>query len=252
MPDLTVRRGARPTPRSVLAAAVPHAALLGAPPNFLIKPAKISMWGNDVHGDCVTAEEAFAKACNNPEIFISDTQVEDWATRHGVLEGAIIADVLTWMQNDGFVQGSLVYDDGAHFTVDWTNASTLRSAISTGPVKIGVAADQIEGAWRTTNGRTGWCGTGFIPDLNEDHCVSLCGYGPAAWLAEQLGTHLPSGMNATAPCYAMFTWNSIGIIDTPSLLAVTHEAWVRHPTTVKKPHIAGASYKPADAAKQKV
>ena len=46
----------------------------------MVKPAKISMWGNDVHGDCVTAEEAFAKACNNPEIFISDAEVIAWAT----------------------------------------------------------------------------------------------------------------------------------------------------------------------------
>jgi len=38
----------------------------------LIKPPKLSMWGNDVHGDCVTAEEAFAMAWHSPEIFITD------------------------------------------------------------------------------------------------------------------------------------------------------------------------------------
>jgi hypothetical protein len=59
------KRGALPTPRSVLASATPYAALVGAPPNYILIPPKISMWGNDVHGDCVTAEEAFAKACNN-------------------------------------------------------------------------------------------------------------------------------------------------------------------------------------------
>lgn len=30
----------------------------------------------------------------------------------------------------------------------------------------------------------------------------------------------------------MFTWNSIGIIDTPSMRAITHEAWLRQPTTI--------------------
>ena len=67
MPIQSVKRGALPSPRSVLAAAVPHTALIGAPPNFIMKPARISMWGNADHKDCVTAEEAFAKACHNPE-----------------------------------------------------------------------------------------------------------------------------------------------------------------------------------------
>ena len=72
----------------VMAAAMPHVALVGAPLNFITIPARISMWGNDVHGDCVTAEEAFAKACNAPEIFLPDGDAIAWATRHGVLEGA--------------------------------------------------------------------------------------------------------------------------------------------------------------------
>jgi hypothetical protein len=113
----------------------------------MVKPAKISMWGNDVHGDCVTAEEAFAKGCNNPEIFITDAEVIAWATKHDVLEGAYLIDVLTWMQNDGFPGDGVSYDDGGHFSVDWTNAATLRSAIAEGPVRIGIAADQIENAW---------------------------------------------------------------------------------------------------------
>lgn len=85
----TPKRGALPTPRSLLASATPHAALVGAPPNHIIIPPKLSIWGNDYHGDCVTAEEAFAKACYNGEIFISDQEVIGWATQHGVLEGAV-------------------------------------------------------------------------------------------------------------------------------------------------------------------
>src|SRR5881628_301105 len=173
----TPMRGASPSPRSALAAAMPHAAVLGAVPQFITVPAQISMWGNDVHGDCVTAEEAFAKACNDPEIFISDDEVISWATNHGVLNGAVIVDVLQVMQTDGFQQDGSTYDDGQYYSVNWMSSATLQSAISEGPVKIGVAADQLEAAWRSNNGQTGWFGIGFHPDAQEDHCVSLCGYG---------------------------------------------------------------------------
>ena len=37
---------------------------------------------------------------------------------------------------------------------------------------------------------------------------------------------------ATKPGYALFTWDSIGIIDVPSMIAITSEAWFRQPTTV--------------------
>src|SRR5215471_19461976 len=230
-PLQTPKRGARPTPRNVLASATPYAARarVGAPSNYIIIPQQISMWGNDVHGDCVTAEEAFAKACHQPEIFISDQEVIGWATRHGVLEGANLYQVLNWMQTDGFRQDGLIYDDGGPLTVDWTQAAVLNSAIAQGPVKIGIAADQLQGVW---HGRTGWFATGFRPDANEDHCVTLCGYGTIAWLAQQLKVSVPSGVNGSKPGYAMFTWNTIGIIDVPSMLAITHEAWLRNPTTV--------------------
>ena len=234
MPIQSPKRGAIPSPRSALVAAIPHAALVGAPPNFITLPAHISMWGNDVHGDCVTAEEAFAKTCNNPEIFIPDSDAISWATSHGVLEGAVISQVLQWMQNDGFKQGSLIYDDGPYFSVSWTNAALLQSAISNGPVKIGIAADQLETAWNSTGGQSGWFGVGFQADSNEDHCVSLCGYGAISWLAQQLKVQVPAGIDGTKSGYALFTWNTIGIIDQPSLLAITHEAWLRQPTTVPK------------------
>jgi hypothetical protein len=92
-PTRSVKRGAFPSPRSALAAAIPYVAV-ATPLNFIIIPKQISMWGNDVNGDCVTAEEAFAKACNNPEIFISDSEVITWATDHGVLEGGTLVQVL--------------------------------------------------------------------------------------------------------------------------------------------------------------
>src|SRR5215831_21195622 len=85
---LPARRGAIPTPRHMLAAAMPYGVTVGAPLNHLVVPAKLSMWANDVHGDCVTAEEAFAKACHSPEIFIADEEVKTWATAHDWYEGA--------------------------------------------------------------------------------------------------------------------------------------------------------------------
>jgi hypothetical protein len=232
MPDPSPKRGAIPTPRNLLAAAVPYTARVGAPPTLIVIPKQISMWGNDVHGDCVTAEEAFAKACNNPEVFISDTEVIAWATKHGVLEGANLPEVMTWMQNDGFPNGPFIYDDGSYNSVNWQDAGTLQSAIALGPVKIGIAADQIQTAWDSTGGRSGWFATGFKDDTNEDHCVSLCGYGAISWLAQQLGVQVPAGIDGTKAGYALFTWNSIGIIDVPSMIAITQEAWLRQPTTV--------------------
>jgi hypothetical protein len=142
-----------PDSRNLLATAVPYFASVRAPatpPDFIVIPKEISMWGNDVHGDCVTAEEAFAKACNNPEVFISDNEVIAWATKHGVPEGANLYEVLTWMQNDGFIDGSFTYDDGSFSSVNWHDAGTLQSAFSEGPVKIGIAADQLETAWDST------------------------------------------------------------------------------------------------------
>jgi hypothetical protein len=232
---MTPKRGATPSPRSVLAAAIPHTPLVGAPPTFLTIPHQLSSWGNFDHGDCVTAEEAFAKACHRPEIFIADQEVIRWATQHGVLEGAYLHQVMQWMQKDGFHQHRHAYDDGQIYSVDWTNAAALNSAISKGPVKIGVAATQLETAWRTTNGQTGWFGLGFQNDNAEDHCVSLCGYGSLTWLAGQLQAQVPAGIDGTKPGYALFTWDSIGIVDQPSMIAITHEAWLRDPTTVTKP-----------------
>ena len=233
MPVLCVFCGVRLLSRYLLAAAIPFVPV-GSPPTHLVKPPTLSMWGNQDHGDCVTAEEAFAKACNNPEIFVPEADAIAWASRHGVLDGATLVEVLSWMQNDGFAEDSYVYDDGGYVAVNWTDAATLQSAITSGPVKIGVAADQIYTAWSKTGGATGWFGTGFVSDANEDHCVSLCGYGPISWLAQQLGVGVPAGVDGTKPGYALFTWSSIGIIDVPSLLAVTHEAWLRQPTTVTK------------------
>jgi hypothetical protein len=198
------------------------------PPQFLWRPKQLSMWLNDVDGDCVSAEECFAKGCSSPFVFITDATVQAWATANGVLNGADLTQVLDLMQSGGFAQDGATYDDGPYTSVDWTNASVLQNAIFQGPIKIGVAADQLDDAVPDppTNG---WLATGFTPDSDEDHCVSLAGFGPMSWLLKQLGGSLTV---PDAPGYAMFTWNSIGVIDVPSMLAITGEAWLRSPTTV--------------------
>jgi len=229
--DQSPKRGASPSPRVALAAATPFALRVGAPPQFLTAPQQLSFWGNYTDGDCVTAEEAFTKACHNPEIFITEDVAVGWARDHGVLNGAVISDVLTWMQDDGFQQDEHRYNDGQHYAVNWTHRATLISAISNGPVKIGVAADQLEDAWQPVRA-SGWVATGFKQDDDEDHCVSLCGYGSIAWLLQQLGGHVPAGVDGNAFAYALFTWNSIGVIDEPSMRAITHEAWLRTPSTI--------------------
>ena len=226
-------RGAIASPRHKLAAALPHVIAGPTPPNVIYLPKQLSFWLNDKDGDCCTAEEAFAKACYVPEIFISDTVVGAWAKKHKVLNGAILSDVLEWMETGGFKQGGHTYDDGPHVAVDWTNTALLQNAIAHGPVKIGVAADQLQAvvANPPTNG---WFATGFKTDNNEDHCVSLCGYGTFSWLASQLGVSVPKGQSGSTPGLAMFTWDSVGVIDYPSMVAITHEAWLRNPTTVVK------------------
>jgi hypothetical protein len=226
-----LKRGALPTPAHILAGATPHTAV-GGPPNFIRMPPRLSMWGNDVHGDCVTAEEAFAKACHSPEIFISDQEVIQWATQNGVLEGAYLHDVLTWMLTKGFNQSHHVYDDGHAYSLNWTNNAVLCNAIYQGPVKLGIGANQLENTWHQANGHNGWFATAYQHEATEDHCVSLCGYGSMTWLASQLKVHVPPNVNGAHPGYAMFTWDSIGIIDVASMIAITHEAWVRLPTTI--------------------
>jgi hypothetical protein len=241
--DLTQRlpRGAIPASRSELAAATPHVPdpKIGVPPSFLMWPVQMADWGNYVDGDCVTAEEAFAKATAAPQAFFSDATVIAWATAHGVLNGASLPGVLAAMQTDGFPINNLKYDDGSYKSVNWTNAAILQSAISSqGPVKIGVGAEDFQSNANglVTPGTSGWAMYNYPANLPEDHCVSLCGYGTLAELVALFKQHnvtvtVPKGM-PTGLCYALFTWNSIGIICEQSMLNMTYEAWIRNPVTI--------------------
>lgn len=229
---MTRPRGAKPAHRHQLAAARPHVIAGTTPQQFLRLPTQLSYWLNDVDGDCVTAEEAFKCACHQPEILIADSEVQAWATARGFMNGAYLTDVMFAMQTQGFSQGGYTYDDGPYTSVDWTNPLILQNAIVQGPVKIGIAATQLENVVPDPP-RNGWFATGFTKDSTEDHCVSLCGYGPAAWLAQCLGNVIvPNTINKAAIAYALFTWKSVGIIDFQSIQAITGEAWLRTPSTV--------------------
>jgi len=243
--DLTKRlpRGAIPSPRSELAAAMPHVPdpKISIPASFLMWPVQMSSWNNYVYGDCVSAEEAFAKATATPQTFIPEATVVAWASAHGYLNGASLTAVMKTMQTTGFPFNNKTYDDAPYHSVNWTNAGILQSAIySHGPVKIGVGAEdfQTNADGKVTAGTSGWAMYNYPKNLAEDHCVSLCGYGTLAALVglfhqHKVTVHAPHGM-PTGLCYAMFTWNSIGIIDQQSMLNMTHEAWIRIPVTIIK------------------
>ena len=247
--DLTKRlpRGAIPSPRYALAAAMPHIPdpRISVPASFLMWPVQMSSWNNYTYGDCVSAEEAFAKATAAPQVFIPEATVVAWATTHGYLNGAMLTAVMSTMQKQGFSLNNKTYDDGPYNSVNWTNAAILQSAIySHGPVKIGVGAEdfQTNANGHVTPGTSGWTMYNYPRGQPEDHCVSLCGYGTLAELVALFRQHnvtvqpaqgMPGGL-----CYAMFTWNSIGIIDQQSMLNMTYEAWIRNPVTIINQSVA--------------
>jgi hypothetical protein len=244
--DLTKRlpRGAIPSPRYELAAATPHVPdpSIIVPKKFLMWPVRMSSWNNYIYGDCVSAEEAFAKATAAPHrIFIPEATVVAWASAHGYLNGAHLTAVMTTMRTDGFPFNKRKYDDGPYNSVNWTDPAILNSAIhSHGPVKIGVGADdfQTNPHGQVTPGTSGWAMYNYPKNLPEDHCVSLCGYGTLTELVHlfhqhNVTVHAPAGM-PTGLCYAVFSWNSIGIIDQQSMLNMTYEAWIRVPVTIIK------------------
>jgi len=230
-------RGALRSPAHRAFAAPAHKAT-PVPDSFYKIPPTLSFWGNNQFGLCVTTEECFAKAgyslyVGSAELFITEATCIAWARKHGWLNGAYLTEVMDAMAVDGIVAtDGKTYTDGPYQSVDWTNDAILSSAIFQGPVKIGVAAGQLENSVGSHNG---WWGTGWSHDGNIDHCVSLCGFGSAAALAAAVGVSVPSNVDPNTRCYLLFTWNTIGIVDRASMMAITAEAWLRTPTTPQTP-----------------
>lgn len=232
MADSKFARGAKPSPRSRLLAAPPHLIAAAPPPNAAYVPSRLDVWGNDTYGDCVTAEEAFARACYTPEIFIDAQTVVGWARRYGFLNGAGLTDVMDVARKHGFVVGAQTYDCGPYMGVDYASETVLQSALALGPVKIAIDADALPSA---AGNQQGWQDTGGGRYPNTDHCVSLCGYGTAEYLYKRLSVALPSALKPGQGGYLLFTWGTIGFVDHPWILSTCAEAWLRNPTTVGVP-----------------
>jgi hypothetical protein len=231
--EVFVPSGALPTPNHELASAQPYRPSGAAPESFLVWPIEISFWGNEKVSNSIWAEEAFAKACAEPKVFIPADVVLLTAQECGS------SNFARFMQTHGFQLDRIAYLDGPFIKIDWTNTTALNGAIANvGAVKIGVALVSLNSSphGQVTPGTSGWAIYDLPPSQPGNHCASLCGYGPLAALTglfEQYGVNVdvPSGMPAGL-CYAMFTQASIGIVDHQSLMNITGEAWVRNPTTI--------------------
>lgn len=232
-PDPRFKTGAIPSSAAAILAADVFEPFVSAPDRHAWIPAKLSVWNNSQYGDCVTAEEAFAKATYEPEIFIDTSVVVDWARRHGVLNGATLDEVLDAMVSDGFQVGSQRYNNGKKLAVRYDSEADLKSALEQGPVKIAIASNALP---REAGNHMGWFALGTGQRYrNTDHCVALCGYGPAGWLYEQLKVPLPSALKADQQGYLLFTWGTIGFVDHAWIMSTCVEAWLRQPTTVGVP-----------------
>lgn len=227
--------GAMPAPRHKLMDVMPFRARFAPKGQIAYIPKKLSVWGNATYGCCVTSEEAFAKACYDPEIFIPDDVMIAWAQRHGVLNGADLPSVMDAMRTDGFMVGAQQYDDGPSAGVDWSDESTLQSALDIGPVKIGICHSALPS---TAGQMQGWYAIGPGPSGPLDHCTSLAGYGAAGWLYEQLKVGVPSDVHPDATAYLEFTWGSIGVVDHWWIMGACGEAYLRSPTTTGNPPLS--------------
>lgn len=231
--------GSTPTPRNKLAAATPFQPLTAAPEKVAYVPSYRSMYGNDRYGICVTAEEAFAKSCYGYNI--PDDVVIPWARSHGVLNGAGLVEVLDWMREKGFQVGAQLYNDGPKLSVDYENEALLQAAIAIGPVKIAIGAGALPGGAGSRDG------TYILTSRNyrSDHSTTLCGFGPAEWLYEQLGVPLPPVL-AGRRGYLHYTWAHIGYVEHAWIIGATDEAWVRNPTNIGIPPLPAPQPPPPD------
>jgi hypothetical protein len=232
-------RGLIPTPRHKLLAAIPFRMLKAPLPNFAVVPKQLGFWGNQQYGDCVTAEEAYAKAvwsvmCGLPELFIPESEAIRWASANGFLNGANLTDVMDAMAKSGFNVNGINYTDGHYNGVDYSNEAVLQAAIEVGPVKLGIDANALPSG--AGNG-SGWYAITQGNFGNEDHCTGLSGHGTAVFLYQALydagliSSPTPPAELAGLSGYLFFTWDSIGFVTHQWLMGTCAEAWVRNPTT---------------------
>lgn len=230
--------GATPTPFQKIAASIKAGTAsihqpLGAPPQVVTVPKRLSYWGNNQYGCCVTSESVFAiadysTAIGMEEIFVTDSTMIAWARAHGVLNGADLLDVIQNMQRDGIKdEKGVLRKAGKPSAVDFSNEENLKSAIAQGPVSIAIASSSLPSG---AGNKSGWSAFGGRSNRNTDHCVCLHGYGPTSELFKALNVSAPA--NAPANGYLLFTWSTIGVVDHQWLMNTCVEAWVRNPTVL--------------------
>lgn len=246
-PEIFVPSGEFPSPNHELASARPYRAGAAAPESFIAWPIGVDSWAYEEAtgairasgaigaSSSIWAEEAFAKACAEPRVFIPPSLLLATSQAGG------LANFAEFMQTHGFQTARTAYLNGPFYAVDWTDTATLHGAIAgAGPVKTGIASANLASGphGQVTAGTSGWAIYGLPPSQLEDSCASLCGYGQLAALIDLfqrqgIDVELPPGMPAGL-CYAMFARDSLGIIDRQSLVNIAGEAWVRDPTTIAK------------------
>lgn len=229
--------GAKPTPFPKIIEAIQkgratiHRAV-AAPPQVISVPRRLSYWGNNQYGCCVTSESVFAIAdystkLGMEEIFVTDATTIEWARSHGWLNGAFLLDVIQDMERDGIKdEKGILRKAGKPSSVDFSNEETLKSAIAQGPVSIAIASGRLPSG---AGNKSGWYSFGGNRNQNTDHDVSLSGYGATADLFKALNVSPPT--NAPTNGYFLYTWSTIGVVDHAWIMSTVVEAWVRNPTT---------------------
>jgi hypothetical protein len=232
LPDMKLpvqKLGGAISSRHKLARSCPFKPAAAIPDQYITPIRKWSKWLNDQYGVCTTSEECCNIDCAWADI-VDDKTMYNWCRKHGFVNGADLPEVMEAMVSDP-IGGT--YSDGDYFSVDWTDEAVLRAAIyeSQSSVKIAIAADQLR---PTAAGESqGWVLTGARKDRSIDHCVGLVGYGTAKFILESLGAKVPSTLDPNKKGYCMFTWGTLGFIDQASLDAITGEAYVRKPSSLK-------------------
>lgn len=148
-PKQKFQTGGKPTPFPKLVAAIKSGKVgiyrsSTAPPQVIVVPKKLSVWGNNQYGICVTSESCFAVSDYSTyvglnQIFVTEATCIKWAKDRGYLNGAWLLEVIEDMQKDGIKdEFGLLRRAGKASTVDYSNEETLKSAIAQGPLSIAI------------------------------------------------------------------------------------------------------------------
>ncbi len=221
--------GLIPTPPEKVAQVSRFRASRAAIPKAVAFNPKLQMWGNDQYGDCVSAQEAFAKACCGVQI--SDQALISWADKHDLLNGAMLPDVMELFAQDPIMVDGHRYGDGPYQSVDYTDESAVCAALAQYKAPLNIAIDHSALPSGAGN-QMGWYRLNVSGHYRSyDHCVGISGYGPASFMFPLYGAQVPAGVSPDKIVFGLFTWKTIGLIDISWLQAACSEMYVRNPTT---------------------